>query len=47
MSIWQIRCCLRVVEREFEIIGVAMIRIEKIDSTIEISAKRQIIRYAK
>jgi uncharacterized protein with HEPN domain len=33
----------RAVEREFEIIGEAMIRIEKLDSTIEISGKRQII----
>lgn len=33
----------RAVEREFEIIGEAMSRIEKIDSTIVISSKRQII----
>jgi uncharacterized protein with HEPN domain len=33
----------RAVEREFEIIGEAMSRIEKFDSTIEISSKRQII----
>ncbi len=33
----------RAVEREFEIIGEAMSRIEKLDPTIEISAKRQII----
>jgi len=33
----------RAVEREFEIIGEAMSRIEKLDSNIEISSKRQII----
>jgi uncharacterized protein with HEPN domain len=33
----------RAIEREFEIIGEAMTRIEKLDSTIEISSKRQII----
>jgi uncharacterized protein with HEPN domain len=31
------------VEREFEIIGEAMKRLEKIDSTLEISSKKQII----
>ncbi|MCF8371006.1 MAG: DUF86 domain-containing protein [Bacteroidales bacterium] len=33
----------RAVEREFEIIGEAMSRIEKIDPTLEISSKKQII----
>lgn len=33
----------RAIEREFEIIGEAMSRIEKIDSTIDISSKRLII----
>jgi uncharacterized protein with HEPN domain len=33
----------RAVEREFEIIGEAMSRIEKLDSTINISSKKQII----
>jgi uncharacterized protein with HEPN domain len=33
----------RAVEREFEIIGEAMSRIEKLDASIEISSKRQII----
>jgi uncharacterized protein with HEPN domain len=33
----------RAVEREFEIIGEAMSRIEKIDPAIDISGKRQII----
>ncbi len=33
----------RAVEREFEIVGEAMARIEKLDSSIEISSKKQII----
>jgi len=33
----------RAIEREFEIIGEALNRIEKIDSTINISSKKQII----
>lgn len=33
----------RAIEREFEIIGEAISRIEKLDSSIEISSKRQII----
>ena len=33
----------RAIEREFEIIGEAMSRIEKLDSTLNISSKRQII----
>ena len=33
----------RAVEREFEIIGEAMSKIEKIDSNIQISSKKQII----
>ncbi len=33
----------RAVEREFEIIGEAMSKIEKIDSSLNISSKKQII----
>jgi len=33
----------RAIEREFEIIGEAMKRIEKLDSGISISGKRQIV----
>lgn len=33
----------RAIEREFEIIGEAMGRIDKLDSTIKISSKKQII----
>jgi uncharacterized protein with HEPN domain len=33
----------RAIEREFEIIGEAMSRIDKLDSTLIISSKRQII----
>jgi uncharacterized protein with HEPN domain len=33
----------RAIEREFEIVGEAMGRIEKLDSTINISSKKQII----
>ncbi len=33
----------RAIEREFEIIGEALNRIEKLDSTINISGKKQII----
>jgi uncharacterized protein with HEPN domain len=33
----------RAIEREFEIIGEAMSRIEKLDATINISSKKQII----
>ena len=33
----------RAIEREFEIIGEAMNRIDKLHATIEISSKRQII----
>ena len=34
---------LRAIEREFEIIGEALNRIDKLDSTINISSKKQII----
>lgn len=40
MSNKMLRCA---VEREFEIIGEAMNRIDNLDSTIEISSKKQII----
>lgn len=33
----------RAIEREFEIIGEALNRIEKLDSTVNISSKKQII----
>ena len=33
----------RAIEREFEIIGEAMSRIEKLDSTVDISSKKRII----
>ena len=33
----------RAIEREFEIIGEAMNRIEKLDATINISGKKQIV----
>jgi uncharacterized protein with HEPN domain len=36
----------RAVEREFEIIGEAMSRIDKLDSSIDISSKKQINKYA-
>ena len=37
----------RAIEREFEIIGEALNRIDKLDSTINISSKKQIISMRK